>query len=354
MRLRFDFRHPDSATRRHGRLAAIVSAAVLAALLTACGTTATSTVGTAGAVGHGKPLSQLKIGYFMTDSTNSYEQAMISDAESAAKNAGASLTMVQSGFNVQTQINQMELALQRKTYNAWVVVLDSEKQECAPVEQAIKQGILVMVGTAPVCETDSQGLAPKGSLGLRAVQVQQTYTEWWQYIMKANPHAQMAVLTGPLDASTTNFTNEQLKAAQKSYPGVDVVANQATDYTTEQAFQATQDLLKSHPDIKVIASNYSGMTQGVVQAVKAAGDVGKVKIYDLLGDKYVVGQIKAGTVTATLPGLPGTESAMAVQGAIQAWVGKPVPVFVNPLTSVKVTDGPFITKANVSQFNAEY
>src|SRR5207253_2549324 len=83
------------------------------------------------------------------------------------------------------------------------------------------------------------------------VQTRDVYTKWLDYIFSHNPNGRIAFLTGPnLNYNTNNF-EWALKRELPKYPKVKIVADQRTDYTTNTAFQASQDILQAHSDVDV-------------------------------------------------------------------------------------------------------
>jgi ribose transport system substrate-binding protein len=352
-----------SLRRKRALLALIVFACTVSVALSACGGSSSSSSSSdssgsssssegseeGSTASGGGGTEGLKVGLFMTGSSNSYQTTITKTVEEKAKEYGMDLTVLQSNFEPQEQINQMQLAQQRESFDYWIVVADSGEEECGPIKSAVKAGIPVYLLVTHVCNDEEFG-----ALGFVGVQGQEAYEEWFEFMLSENEPGEMALLTGPQEVDLTGYTEAALEEAQKKYPGWDVVATVNTDYTTGGAYKAAQDILQAHPNIELIASNYAGMTGGVVQAVKAAGKTGQVKIYDLLGDKIIKKDIENGSVTATLPGLPASESAYAVESIAKAAEGEEVEKTYNPLVQVKIKDGPFVTKANVAEFEPEY
>jgi ribose transport system substrate-binding protein len=295
-----------------------------------------------------RPVSDLNIGFFTVGSTNPYAKVLNDATTSAAKARGAKITQIDSNFDVQTQINQMQQALARKTYNAWIVTLADGIQQCNQVKAAINAGIPVMVSVGHLCKD-----AEVGQVGFVGVQTRQTYDAWWKTILNQNPDAKVAFLAGPPLVDLVQSMKSAMESALKQHPRADLVSYQNTDWTAQDAFQKTQDLLKAHPDVQVIGSSASEATRGVVQAVKQAGLAGKVKIYDMMGDQFIVDQIKAGVVTLTLPGLPASEGKSAADNLVNYWTGKPTYKVRNPADDSPIKGGPYITKQNVASYNAE-
>jgi ribose transport system substrate-binding protein len=70
--------------------------------------------------------------------------------------------------------------------------------------------------------------------------------------------------------------------------GIDLVANEGTSYTMEEACKKAQAILQANRDLRFIISNYSGMTQGIVRAVREAGLQKQVKISDFSGSQWAL------------------------------------------------------------------
>jgi ribose transport system substrate-binding protein len=327
----------------------LAAALSLAAVLAACSSPGSST-GTPAASGGAQSLADLNIGFFSPGTSNTYAATVTSGAEDKAKELGVKLTTQSANFDPQTQVNQLQQALQRKTYNAWIVVPVDPTLECDVITQAVAQGIKVEMAVAPAC-TDT---GPEGGLGISAVQNLDYYEQWWEYIFTHSTPGKVALVTGaPLDQITI-ITEKALDNVLPKHPDFTVVSNQNLDYSTSAANANAQAVLQANPDLTVFASNYSGMTQGVAQAIDQAGLKRKVKLYDFDGDKTMADMIKAGDVEMTIPGLPASESGDAVQIVVDDWQGKPTEKVNNPLAELTFDGAPFLTKENIDQFTPQY
>lgn len=102
-------------------------------------------------IGGGKAIEhksgeKLKIGFFIAFTANDYVQAMVDEAEKAAKEVGAKITIFDGLGNPNEQLNQLEVALQRGEYNAWMVTPMDGKQLCSILsEDAPNKNVLVSV-----------------------------------------------------------------------------------------------------------------------------------------------------------------------------------------------------------------
>jgi ribose transport system substrate-binding protein len=217
----------------------------------------------------------------------------------------------------------------------------------------VKQAVAAKIEVALATDLACNHTIPPGVISFSGVQSPETYEKWWDYILTQNKPQPFAAIVGPSTLDITKYTESTLKTAMKDHPGFTLAANVQTDYSTAQAYKATQDLLRAHPEVKLIASNYAGMTQGVARALQAAHRT-DVKVFDLMGDHIVADLIQKGTVTATLPGLPRDETAIAVQNLVAGWTGKKVERDINPVDLLKIPGGPWVTKENVADFEPQY
>lgn len=326
------------------RLAGIVIVGTLALALAACSSTSASTNSTGN-----HSVSNLNVGFFSPGTSNTYAATLTASALKEAKSSGIKLTNLSANFDSAIQVNQMQQALQRKTYNAWVVVPLDPNQDCPILEKAVAAGVKVMLANSPACTA----FGPKGGIGIVGVQTLSLYQKWWDKILSDSKPGEIALQTGGALDYVTKIANQALKTEMKKHPGFTVISNQNLNYSTSSAYTNAQDLLKSHPNLALIASTYSGMTEGIVQATKQAGNT-TVKVYDFDGDKTILADVKAGSVTLTAPGLPASEGSGAVKALVKAWKGKTVAKVTNPLESLKISGGPFITKANVDSYTPQY
>src|SRR5262249_33990549 len=199
-----------------------------------------------------RKLSTLHIAWFLAGTNNTYVQTNARAARDTAKKLGVTVHLFDGTWNATNQVNQMEHALIDKSYNAWLVEAVDPVQECKTVKQALAKKIPVFVTNQGLCGNDTW---TPGTVGFVGGQTRSVYTGWLNYIFSHNPTAKIAFLTGPnLNYNTNNF-EWALKRVLQKYPKVKVVADQRTDYTTNDAFTKAQDILQAHPDINVMAAN---------------------------------------------------------------------------------------------------
>jgi ribose transport system substrate-binding protein len=320
-------------------------------------------------VGGGKTVTQkksdpLRIAYFSQGTTNEYLQAQIKGAKDMAKKLGASITVFDGGFNVQTVKAQMQNALASHKYNAFVGIFVDSDSACQPMSEAApKQNILVVQIVQPICGRGAetgQGLWAPGTLAsVDGGGSLDFYRAWALNAAKAvTKPTKVAYLSGPAVITSTKAATQALREAEQKYPNFQLVEIKNTDFSSAQGLSMTQNLLVSHPDLGIIMSHFTPLTTGVLQALSQAGKKGKVAVYDAGTSKIDVNYVKSGGLTASAAYWPYTDAACAVDMVAAAHSGESVPRSVqNDCRKVggQTAETPyFLTKDNVSDFKPEY
>jgi ribose transport system substrate-binding protein len=343
------------------RLGAVALATIAATSLAACSTASDRASSGTSSGGGGQKISSpadLKIAYFSAGTSNAYLQAAISAAKSTAGQMGAHLDVFDGQFSAQTQFNQMQTALTSGKYNAFVVEPNDGNLVCNLLtKQAAAKGILVSVFNEPICGRATNAgdqLWEPGTLTYVGGQTVGSYQQWVQQVIADNPGGgEVAVITGP-DLNANTIVMREAEKALKANPKFNVVAEQTTDYTTPKGFAASQTILQAHPTLKIIMSNYSGLTRGVVQAVDGASRKGSVRIYDFGGDTWALNAMKSGDLRQTVMMLPKQETIDALQALADKVQGKQVPKFIDLTKSPTLPGTAFVSAGNLSKFTAEY
>jgi ribose transport system substrate-binding protein len=309
-------------------------------------------------VGGGK----LKIALMYVGSTNTYLLAQIKAAKETAAKAGADITVYDSNFDSSKQINQLATALaQAKSgkFNAFVLASVDPATTCNFVRNQIGQaGIPTSISNQAICGRAIKPIAQAWEPGtvnyVGGMQSSDAFYRWLERIVKDNPGPQkVGFLTGPdLNANTQNV-DIAIAKIQKQHPEFKVVSKVRTDYTIVQGQSKTEAILRGNPDLTILASNYSDPTRGAVQAIKAAGKSGQVKVYDYGASSWIIDAIKRGEVQLTGALLPYSEMARAVQSLADLWAGKNVPHIVD-LSQDKAIGPTLIDKSNAASFKPEY
>ncbi len=127
------------------------------------------------------------------------------------------------------------------------------------------------------------------------------------------------------------------------FPNLKLVASQPGNWDRLTALNATSNILRQHPDLVGLYANNDGMALGVVEAVKSAGQLGKIAVVGTDGIKEAKRSIEAGELRATVAEAPYNEGQLGVQMAIRLLGCQPIPPWV-------ISPQVVISKSNLGDF----
>ena len=305
------------------------------------------------------PKKGLRLAFFSVGGNNTYLLAGIKGAKDAAAKYGASIQIFDGKFDGGLQLNQVTGAIAQKSFDGIVLEPNNSQQLCSAVKAALKAKIVTGITNVPACTAPYEKPYP-GTVIFVGGQGPTAYLQWLTQGFKSNlSGGEFAVLVGPITQGNSVRTKQVLAQLNPKFPKWKQVAFEPTEYQASVALTKTQDILQSHPNLKLLFSNYAGQTPGAISAIKAAGKTAQVKIYDLGGDKTMFNAVKKGAVASTEVYLPYEEQYHAVQAVIAKLSG------LKSLGGVKVGQfwdltkdpklkglSPFVTKANINKYTA--
>jgi ribose transport system substrate-binding protein len=153
--------------------------------------------------------------------------------------------------------------------------------------------------------------------------------------------------------TTTNAQDhwKGVQAALKRYPGIELLDVQPGDWDRTKAFGLAQTWLTRYGNkVNAICSANDDMSLGILQAVKAAGRAGDVRITGADGVHNAVQAVANGEFTATVQFDSYWQGVVGIGIAYQAATGKINP---NKLThKQRAFNGPFylVTKNNAAKY----
>jgi ribose transport system substrate-binding protein len=300
---------------------------------------------------------ELTIAFFGYGSGFTYTIPEFRAAKVEPKRYGVKMDIFDPAGDPSKQVAQIQDAMASGKYNAFIVFPLSTSIECNLLtKQAPAKGILVAITGYPTC---NDKVAPPGVVTtvLETGGRSEDYAAWAKYIVARNRGAQEAILlTGPANDYLSQVATTEFRKAAKKSPGFKIRAVVPTNYTTSDALQKSQDILQKYPNATVIASMFPEGTQGIVAALRSAGKLGDIRVYDWGGEQTATKQVAAGHVAMSVPFYPYTKVKTALQGVILARRGAKVPTYLPYAGHAreptrKATDPVlFITKANVKRY----
>ncbi len=299
----------------------------------------------------------LRLAFFCSGGSNDYQLTGIKAAQETAAKYSASLQWFDAQFDTAKQLNQIMAATSSGNFDGFVIEAVNASTVCSSVKAALAKKIVVAMTNVQACDTPYEVPYP-GTVIMTGGQAASVYEAWFRKGFDSDPEGgEFAVLVGPITQGNSVRARSVLDKLKSKYPNWKLVGFEDTGYNAGPALKKTQDILQAHPKVKIIFSNYAGQTPGAIAALKSAGMLGKVKIYDMGGDKVMFNAIKEGTVDLTLIYLPYEEEQRGVQAVVAKLSGLP------ELDGVKVGEfwdltkdprlhglSPFVTKENIAEY----
>jgi ABC-type sugar transport system substrate-binding protein len=157
--------------------------------------------------------------------------------------------------------------------------------------------------------------------------------------------AKVAVIAGiPGDATSAARTEGFISAAVDR---LHVSATVSADFNHEKARRATEDLLKTDPDVKGFFAVNDEMALGVAEAVRAAGKTGKLAVIGVDGIREALDAVQSGALSATVAQYPYTIGQLSVEACLAAVRGKRVPSRLDAPIAL-------VTRDNVARAQAHF
>jgi ABC-type sugar transport system substrate-binding protein len=169
----------------------------------------------------------------------------------------------------------------------------------------------------------------------------------------------VAAVGGVTGSDLFTYWEDAITKGEAKYPNVHVVVNQPGDFLPATALSVMQAGLSANPHISMVVSSWDAMTQGVNQAITAAGKRPghDIRIYSIGGTEQGQKYVENGTWNATYVLLPRQEGFYATIAAFMALAGHPLDAFVDEQLLPQVTSGPgtiVITAADAKKFHPTY
>jgi ribose transport system substrate-binding protein len=301
----------------------------------------------------------VRIAYFLGSLSNSYQKAQLTGLQAGAKKYGGVVAKVYDSkdFTAPTQVNQLQDAITSKKYDAFVIAPNDGGAIAPTIRQAIAAGIKVACISAN-CGPDP--IATKNQIPGMVTTIALPFFKNGQMIanliVKAcaakNP-CNVVYMPGINTLPLETARNRGLDGVLKAHPNIKIVARQEGKYDLGTARSVMQNILTANQGIDVAASAYDVMTNGIEQAIKAAGVKQPIKLIGSGGGAEAIAAIRAKRWFGTVAAVPQTEGQLAAKYVIAAVHGqKGIPGWVDEYTLEP--GGALVTPANAATFKAQY
>ncbi|KGE19307.1 ribose ABC transporter substrate-binding protein RbsB [Paenibacillus wynnii] len=268
----------------------------------------------AGANNKGDGTGKITIGLSVSTQNNPFFVTLKDGAEKAAKEAGATLVVVDAQDDTAKQISGIEDLIQKKVSVILINPTDSDAIVTA-VESANKANIPVITvdraanGGEVVTHIASDNVNGGKMAG--------------EYILKAlGDKGNLVELQGIAGTSAANDRGQGFHEAVDGKDGVKVIASQPADFDRAKGLSVMENILQGNKDIGAVFAHNDEMALGAVQAIQASGQKILVVGFDATDD--AVKAVNDGQMAATVAQKPASIGETAVKTALQVLKGETV------------------------------
>ena len=140
--------------------------------------------------------------------------------------------------------------------------------------------------------------------------------------------------------------NDQHKALRKSLEGtgIEILAEEYSDSDRTQAQTIMENFLTTYPDIDLVFTTSDDFGYGALNAIKAAGKAGDIKIVSIDGQPEVLQAIKDGEWSSTIYQTPAMMAEKVVEVANRVLAGEKIEEYNQN------TDYYLVTEDNVDEY----
>lgn len=271
--------------------------------------------------------------------TNEYWRSLGEGYEKFGEKAGATVAY-QAAQSEGDQLGQLTIAEGMVTtgFNVILVSPQTDANLQPVMEQAKEANIpVVNVNDAVVPQAEHYVGNVQRDNGVRVA-------KW--FIANRPEGGKVAIIEGQAGV----FAAVQRTAGFKSTIGENskfqVVASVPGNWDRQQSYDAATNILQQNPDLVGFYCNNDGMALGVIEAVKAAGLLGKVAVFGTDGISDAYKSIEAGELTGTVDSFPILTGEVAMETALRLVAGQKV-------ARVVATPQALITKDNLAKYKGD-
>lgn len=164
------------------------------------------------------------------------------------------------------------------------------------------------------------------------------------YIVKVlGGRGKVAIIRGILGVSSHDDRVAGFQEAIAQAPGIQVVTIQPANSERASALTVMENILTSNPDLNAVFATSDQMALGAMEGVAAQHLSGKVFVVGFDAGKEAVRAVKSGAISAVIAQYPANMGKQAVEAAIKAIQGEPVPKVIDTGTAL-------VTKENADEF----
>lgn len=278
------------------------------------------------------PAKTLSVGFFGFAKSNAFAQGVFVGVQQAAKANNADATFVDSNFDAQTQVQQIQDAVTSHQFDVMVVQANDNQALLAPLTQAVKAGITVVTEfsiVGPKFDTVEPQIPGSISIVDMPTSNGKALGEMAKMACAtaSSDPCQVAYLEGFKSLPLDNARTDAFKAEVATDPKIKLVASVEGGYTADEGRKAFQDVSQANPNLDVVV----GSSQAITGAAQAAGQT-DIKFIGNGSSKSNVEAVKSGKWFAIYVNDTVKDGAKATELGLAQARGKKVETAINEAT----------------------
>jgi ribose transport system substrate-binding protein len=261
---------------------------------------------------------KITIGLSVSTLNNPFFVTLKDGAEKAAKEAGATLVVVDAQNDTAKQISGIEDLIQKKVSVILINPTDSDAIVTA-VQSANKANIPVI--TVDRAANGGQVVTHIASDNVKGGKMA------GDFILKTlGDKGNLVELQGIAGTSAANDRGKGFHESVDGKAGVKVIASQPADFDRAKGLTVMENILQGNKDIQAVFAHNDEMALGALQAIQASGKNILVVGFDATDD--AVKAVNDGKMAATVAQKPASIGDTAVKTALKVLKGEQVDKFI--------------------------
>jgi inositol transport system substrate-binding protein len=187
----------------------------------------------------------------------------------AASQPGVELIAVDSKEDVATQLGQVENFVSQKVDA--IIIIPANTDAADPMTKAAQDAGIPLVYVNRIPSNLPEGVAYVGSESIQAGIMQ---AEW--IAKQLNGKGNVVIMNGDLAQEAAQKRTEGEKQVFAKYPDIKIIREDTGNWSRDQGLSLMENWLASGDQIDAVASNNDEMAIGAIQAIDAAGKLGKI------------------------------------------------------------------------------
>lgn len=240
--------------------------------------------------------------------------------ENYAKEKGIEVVVVDAKNDTNTQVSQVQDLL-TQDIDAFIYIPAGAAAAAVPTRLAREAGI-------PVINVDRFPEGEPGDTFIGGEGVESSYQVCKFIIERAGGAGKMAIIHGQKGTTPEVDRTAGCMRAIGEHPEVELVDQQWTNmWSADEGFSITQNILQTHPDLKIIFGQADGIAMGAAKAVEGAGLTAQVTIGGYDGDMSALEYLSKceGPFVVTATQSTRRMGVLAVDSALAVAAGQDVP-----------------------------